>query len=141
MTIDTKRFKDRIEQQTPNINLVPLLDVIFTVMIFLLVLLSQQPLNDIDNYTQDQISAKPTSQSGNSDYYLLPLNGLKKVTVNGIDYSDNIRNGAIAVHTRVMDEGQIIMDSSTGTISIQSPEDLEDIAVKAPASTSSSSST
>ncbi|OED29944.1 biopolymer transporter ExbD [Methanosphaera sp. WGK6] len=141
MTIDTKRFKDRIEQQTPNINLVPLLDVIFTVMIFLLVLLSQQPLNDIDNYTQDQISAKPTSQSGNSDYYLLPLNGLKKVTVNGVDYSDNIRNGAIAVHTRVMDEGQIIMDSSTGTISIQSPEDLEDIAVKAPASTSSSSST
>ena len=45
MTIDTKRFKDKIDQKTPNINLVPLLDVIFTIMIFLLVMLSQHPTN------------------------------------------------------------------------------------------------
>ena len=37
MAIDTKQFKDKIKQQNPNINLVPLLDVIFTIMIFLLV--------------------------------------------------------------------------------------------------------
>ena len=133
MSIDTKRFKDKIEHQTPNINLVPLLDVIFTIMIFLLVMLSQHPLDsNPENYTQDQISAKPTSQSGDSEYYLLPLNGLKKVTVNGVDHSDDIRHGSIAVHTRVMDEGQIMMDSSTGTITITLPEDLVDVAVKPP---------
>lgn len=136
MPIDTKRFKNKIEQQTPNINLVPLLDVIFTIMIFLLVMLSQHPVDTApENYTQDQISAKPTSQGGTSEYYLLPLNGLHKVTVNGVDYSEDIRNGAIAVHTRVMDEGQIMMDSSTGTITINSPEDLQDIAVKPPVTT------
>lgn len=134
MTIDTKRFKDKIEQRSPNINLVPLLDVIFTIMIFLLVMLSQHPTNDVQNYTQDQISAKPTSQSGTSEYYLLPLNGLHKVTVNGVDRSDMIRNGAVAVHTRVMDEGQIVIDSSSGSITIKSPDDIADIAVKAPAS-------
>lgn len=132
MSIDTKRFKDKIEHQTPNINLVPLLDVIFTIMIFLLVLLSQHPMETPENYTQDQISAKPTAQTGDSEYYLLPLNGLKKVTVNGVDRSSDIRQGAIAVHTRVMDEGQIMMDSSTGTITITSPEDLVDVAVKPP---------
>ncbi|PAV07124.1 ExbD/TolR family protein [Methanosphaera cuniculi] len=132
MSIDTKRFKDRVEQQTPKINLVPLLDVIFTIMIFLLVMLSQTSLDVPDNYTQDQVSAKPTAASGTSDYYLLPLNGLHKVTVNGVDYSQDIRGGAIAVHTRVMDEGKIEMDASTGTIIIQSPPELQDIAVKPP---------
>lgn len=135
MSIDTKRFKDRIEQQTPNINIVPLLDVIFTIMIFLLVMLSQTSLEVPDQYTHDQVSAKPTSASGTSEYYLLPLNGLKHVTVNGVDHSDNIRNGAIAVHTRVMDEGKIEMDASTGTITIQSPPELADKAVKRPSST------
>ena len=133
MTIDTKRFKDRINQKTPNINLVPLLDVIFTVMIFLLVVLSHNP-TDAQNYTQDQISAKPVSSSGTSEYYLLPLNGLHTVTVNGVDKSNLIRNGGIAVHTRVMDEGTITMDSNSGTITIQSPGDLADVAVKAPSS-------
>ena len=84
MAIDTKQFKDKIKQQNPNINLVPLLDVIFTIMIFLLVVLSQTPTSDLTHYSQDQISAKPTSSTGTSEYYLLPLNGLKKVTVNGV---------------------------------------------------------
>lgn len=134
MTIDTKRFKDKINQRTPNINLVPLLDVIFTIMIFLLVMISQQPSMD-QNYTPEQISAKPTSQTGTSEYYLMPLNGLHKVTVNGVDKSEYIRSGAIAVHTRVMDEGQIVMDSNTGSITIKSPAELEDIAVRAPSTT------
>lgn len=131
MTIDTKRFKDKIDQKRPNINLVPLLDVIFTIMIFLLVMLSQQPSLD-QNYTPEQISAKPTSQTGTSEYYLMPLNGLHKVTVNGVDKSDYIRNGGIAVHTRVMDEGQIVLDSNTGSITITSPPELEEKAVRAP---------
>lgn len=134
MAINTKQFKDRINQKTPNINLVPLLDVIFTIMIFLLVMISQQPNLD-QNYTQDQISAKPTSQSGTSEYYLIPLNGLHKVTVNGVDKSEYIRSGSIAVHTRVMDEGQILMDSSSGSITITSPADLVDVAVRAPSAT------
>lgn len=134
MAIDTQRFKNKIEHRKPNINLVPLLDVIFTIMIFLLVMLSQHPAEtNPDEYSADQISAKPTSASGDSEYYLLPLNGLRKVTVNGIDKSSEIRKGSIAVHTRVMDEGQIMMDSSTGTITITSPEDLVDKAVRAPA--------
>ncbi len=132
MAIDTELFKNRLEQNEPNINIIPLLDVIFTIMIFLLVMLSQNPVNNPDQYSDYQISAKPTSQSGDSEYYLLPLNGLQKVTVNGVDYSQDIRSGSIAVHTRVMDEGQIYMDSSTGTITIQAPEDLADVAVKPP---------
>lgn len=132
MAIDTKRFKDKLGHQTPNINLVPLLDVIFTIMIFLLVLLSQHPMETPAEYSQEQVSAKPTSSTGDSEYYLLPLNGLKKVTVNGVDHSKDIRGGSIAVHTRVMDEGQIMMDSSSGTITITSPPDLVDVAVKPP---------
>ncbi len=132
MSIDTEIFKDRLEQDSPNINIIPLLDAIFIIMIFLLVMLSQNPVNTPDQYSDYQISAKPTAQSGESEYYLLPLNGLQKVTVNGVDYSQDIRSGSIAVHTRVMDEGQIYMDSSTGTITIQAPEDLADVAVKPP---------
>lgn len=133
MAIDTKRYKDRLQKSKPNINLVPLLDVIFTIMIFLLVMLSQQPADTPDNYTQAQISAKPTASSGTSEYYLIPLDGLHKVTVNGADKSEYIRDNSIAVHTRVMDEGQILIDSSSGTITIQSPNDIADKAVKAPA--------
>ena len=132
MPIDTKHYKNKLRQQNPNINLVPLLDVIFTIMIFLLVVISQNPGEIPTDYTQNQISAKPTSQTGDSEYYLLPLNGLRKVTVNGVDHSSDIRKGAIAVHTRVMDEGQITMDSSTGTITIVSPDDLVNVAVKPP---------
>lgn len=135
MTIDTKRFKDKIDQKTPNINLVPLLDVIFTIMIFLLVMISQHPTTIDPDHSEDQISAKPTSQSGTSEYYLIPLNGLHTVTVNGVDKSEYIRGSAIAVHTRVMDEGQIIMDSASGSITITSPADLEDVAVRAPSAT------
>lgn len=133
MAIDTQRYKNKIEHKKPNINLVPLLDVIFTIMIFLLVMLSQHPVDtNPDDYSQEQVSAKPTTASGDSEYYLIPLNGLKKVTVNGQDRSSDIRSGSIAVHTRVMDEGQIMIDSSTGTITITSPEELVDVAVKPP---------
>ena len=132
MSIDTKMFKDRLSHDSPKVNIIPLLDVIFTIMIFLLVMLSQQSFDSPDQYSEDQISAKPVSSSGDSEYYLLPLNGLQHVTVNGEDQSEDIRSGAIAVHTRVMDEGHIIMDSTTGTIEIQAPEDIVDVAVKAP---------
>lgn len=134
MSIDTKRFKDKLNEKSPGINIVPLLDVIFTIMIFLLVMLSQTSMDVPDHYSQDQVSAKPTSSSGTSEYYLIPLNNLQHVTVNGVDYSKYIRGDSIAVHTRVMDEGKIEMDSSTGTINIQAPSDLVDKAVKAPAS-------
>ena len=57
MAIDTKQFKDKIKQQNPNINLVPLLDVIFTIMIFLLVVLSQTPTSESNTlFTRPNIS-------------------------------------------------------------------------------------
>ena len=108
MSIDTKRFKDKLNEKSPGINIVPLLDVIFTIMIFLLVMLSQTSMDVPDHYSQDQVSAKPTSSSGTSEYYLIPLNNLQHVTVNGVDYSKYIRGDSIAVHTRVMDEGKIV---------------------------------
>ena len=133
MAIDTKRFKDKVEHQTPNINLVPLLDVIFTIMIFLLVMLSQHPVDTLpEDYSPDQISAKPTTSNGDSEYYLLPLYGLRKVTVNGVDHSSDIRQGSIAVHTRVMDEGQIMMDLFDRKYYNNFTRDLVDVAGQTP---------
>ena len=132
MPIDTKHFKDKIQQNTPTINLVPLLDVIFTVMIFLLVMLSQHP-TDMQGIVQDDVSGKPVSNTGDSEYYLLPLEGLHSVTVNGIDKSSYIREGGIAVHTEVMDQGTITMDSASGTVVITAPDELVEKAVRAPA--------
>ena len=132
--IDTNKYKNRLNV-TPNINIIPLLDVIFTIMIFLLVMLSQQPTADTSHVEQTQISGKPVSASGTSEYYLMPVSGLKKVVVNGVDKSNCIRNQAIAIHTRAMDEGQVNIDSKTGTITIQAPDDIADIAVKPPSTT------
>jgi biopolymer transport protein ExbD len=69
-------------------------------------------------------SGKPqvTQSSGTSEYYLVPVAGLKKVTVNGQDMSSYIRNGAIAVHTKVIDEGEIIIRSKAGEIIITTPQ-------------------
>ena len=68
-------------------------------------------------------SGKPelNQTSGPSDYYLIPVAGLKSVTVNGVDMSKDIKNGAIAVHTKVIDEGEIIIKSKEGAIVITAP--------------------
>jgi len=80
-------------------------------------------------------SGKPVMNqtTGPSDYYLIPVAGLKTVTVNGVDMSKDIRNGAIAVQTRVIDEGEIIIKANTGSITITAPSGMSpDVAVNAP---------
>lgn len=69
---------------------------------------------------------KPEIQGsgGPSEYYLIPVAGLKIVTVNGQDMSQFIRNSAIAVHSRVIDEGEIIIKPKENKIIITTPPDL-----------------
>ena len=83
----------------------------------------------------DSGSGKPqiNQTTGPSDYYLIPVAGLKSVTVNGVDMSKDIRNGAIAVHTSVIDQGEIIIKSNQGAIIITAPEGMSpDQAVNVP---------
>jgi biopolymer transport protein ExbD len=129
MALDTSRYRNRLRQNNPRVNLVPLIDVIFTILIFLMVTSSFQASAD------SSTSGKPelNQTSGPSDYYLLPVAGLKSVTVNGVDMSKDIKNGAIAVHTKVIDEGEIIIKSKERAIVITIPPGMSaDQAVNIP---------
>lgn len=111
--------------------MVPLIDVIFTILIFLMVTSSFQAAAT----STSSSSGKPeVSQSqGTSEYYLIPVAGLKTVTVNGVDMSKDIRNGEIAVHTNVIDNGEIVIKSKDGEIDITTPAGMTpDEAVKVP---------
>ncbi|MDO5836536.1 MAG: biopolymer transporter ExbD [Methanobacterium sp.] len=116
MAIDTNSYRMKLRSRQARVNLVPLIDVIFTILIFLMVTSSFQ-------VAADSSAGKPdvTQSNGNSEYYLIPVAGLKTVTVNGVDMSSDIRNSAIAVHTRVIDEGEIIIKPKDGTITITAP--------------------
>jgi len=130
MALDTSRYRNKLQDNNPNVNLVPLIDVIFTILIFLMVTSSFQAVADTSSS-----SGKPeiNQTTGPSDYYLIPVAGLKLVTVNGVDMSKYIKNGAIAVHTRVIDEGEIIIKAKEGAIVIIAPSDMSpDKAVNIP---------
>lgn len=118
MTMDIRKFRNKVRDSNPKFNLVPFIDVLFTVLIFLMVTSSFQAAS-----TADSSSGKPelTESSGPLEYYLIPVAGLKEVIVNGEDMSSYIRNNAIAVNTRVIDEGEIIIRPKTGTIIITTP--------------------
>ena len=130
MALDIEKYRKNVRGQNPRFNMVPFIDILFTILIFLVVTSSFQ--------AADQTSAssgKPeiTESQGPSEYYLIPVAGLVKVTVNGVDMSSFIRNSAIAVHTRVIDEGEIIIKPKDGLIIITAPDDLPvDKAVRAP---------
>ena len=64
---------------------------------------------EVANQNNGTGTGKPniTDTSGNNEYYLIPVSGLQKVTVNGIDMSSQIRNSAIVFKLDVMDNGQI----------------------------------
>ena len=49
------------------------------------------------------------------------------MTVNGVDMSRDIRNSAIAVHTRVIDEGEIIIKPKDRAIIITAPPGMSQI--------------
>jgi biopolymer transport protein ExbD len=131
MTLDTQRYRNKMRQKQARVNLVPLIDVIFTILIFLMVTSSFQAADT------GSVSGKPqvSQTDGTSQYYLIPVNGLKNVTVNGVDMSKDIRNNAIAVHTDVIDHGEIVIKAKEGTIIITSPSNISpDKAVSIPQS-------
>ena len=118
MVLDVNRYRNKVRKNTPRFNMVPFIDVVFTILIFLMVTSSFGAAADQTHST----SGKPQVQSsGTSEYYLVPVAGLKKVTVNGEDMSSYIRNGAIAVHTKVIDEGEMIIKAKNGEIIITTP--------------------
>ncbi len=129
MAIDTQSYRRKLRSRKAKVNLVPLIDVIFTILIFLMVTSSFQTATDPGSSGKPQVS----QSSGSSEYYLIPVAGLEKVTVNGVDMSHDIRNSAIAVHTRVIDEGEIIIKPKDGAIIITAPPGISpDKAVNIP---------
>lgn len=130
MAIDTQSYRRKLRSRQARVNLVPLIDVIFTILIFLMVTSSFQAVADTTS-----TSGKPqvSPSSGSSEYYLIPVAGLKTVTVNGVDMSSYIRDSSIAVHTRVIDEGEIIIRPKDGSIIITTPSGMSpDKAVSIP---------
>jgi len=131
LPIDVERYKRKIKKANPRFNLVPFIDILFTLLIFLVVTSSFQGINE---GASSSGKPEPGESLGPSEYYLIPVAGLKKVIVNGVDKSEYIRNSAIAVHTRVLDEGEITIRPREGLIIIQTPPGFPlDKAVKSPA--------
>ena len=134
MSIDVKSYKKRfLDNQKPNINLVPFIDILFTIMIFLVVTSNFSAVDAPMDATDSSATGKPnvTDTSGNAEYYIVPVANLHKVTVNGVDRSDAISGGAVGVQAKVMDEGQISI--KPGEIIINTPNGISpDQAVQRP---------
>ena len=124
MALDIQKHRNKIKEGKPEFNLVPFIDVLFTLLIFI-VASSSFNTAGIDDVT-DGGTGKPnlTDTAGDSEYYLLPVAGLEKVIVNGQDMSSLVRNHAIAVQTRVIDEGEINIKPREKTITITTPPNM-----------------
>lgn len=135
MAIDVRKHKKKFLDQKPSINLVPFIDILFTIMIFLVVT-SNFSATDVQADAADDVdqgSGKPnvTDVSGDQEYYVVPVANLHKVTVNGQDRSDAIAGSAVGVQARVIDEGQVII--KPGEIVIETPPGISvDQAVQRP---------
>ena len=126
MAIDVRKHKKKFLDQKPSINLVPFIDILFTIMIFLVVT-SNFSATDVQADTADDLdqgTGKPnvTDVSGDQEYYVVPVANLHKVTVNGQDRSDAIAGSAVGVQARVIDEGQVII--KPGEIDIKTPSGI-----------------
>ena len=135
MAIDVRNYKKKVLSQKPSINLVPFIDILFTIMIFLVVTsnFSATDVQSDDADVVDDASGKPnvTDVSGDAEYYIMPVANLHKVTVNGQDRSDSIAGSAVGVQARVIDEGQISI--KPGAIDITTPPGISpDVAVQRP---------
>ncbi|MBQ2637042.1 MAG: biopolymer transporter ExbD [Methanobrevibacter sp.] len=123
MAIDVGRYKKKVLDNKPSINLVPFIDILFTIMIFLVVTsnFSATDVQTDDASVVDDASGKPnvTDVSGDAEYYVMPVANLHKVTVNGQDRSDAIAGSAVGVQARVIDEGQVTI--KPGEIVITTP--------------------
>ena len=119
MSIDVKSYKKRfLDNQKPNINLVPFIDILFTIMIFLVVTSNFSAVDAPMDATDSGATGKPnvTDTSGNAEYYIVP---------------DAISGGAVGVQAKVMDEGQISI--KPGEIIINTPNGISpDQAVQRP---------
>lgn len=124
MRIDIKDYKNKVLNQKPNINLVPFIDILFTIMIFLVVTSSFNTAVDMEATADDGGSGKPnvTDTSGDNEFYIVPVANLHKVTVNGEDMSSMIKNNAIGVQARVMDQGEVSI--KPGEIVITTPSGI-----------------
>lgn len=136
MAIDVGRHKKKILDQKPSINLVPFIDILFTIMIFLVVTsnFSATSVQTDDADVASDATGKPnvTDISGDQEYYVMPVANLHKVTVNGQDRSDAISGSAVGVQAKVIDEGQIII--KPGEIDITTPSGVSpEQAVQRPA--------
>ena len=135
MAIDVKKHKKKLLDQKPNINLVPFIDILFTIMIFLVVTSNfSADVQTDDASVTDGATGKPnvTDVSGDAEYYIMPVANLHKVTVNGQDRSDAIAGGAVGVLAKVIDNGQIQI--KPGEIIITTPPGVSvQDAVKRPA--------
>ena len=123
MAIDVRKHKKKFLDQKPSINLVPFIDILFTIMIFLVVT-SNFSATDVQTDAADDVKdtgGKPnvTDVSGDQEYYVMPVANLHKVTVNGQDRSDAISGSAGGVQANVIDEGQVTI--KPGEIIIQTP--------------------
>lgn len=111
MAIDVRKHKKKVLDQKPSINLVPFIDILFTIMIFLVVTsnFSATDIQTDDSTVADDATGKPnvTDVSGDAEYYIMPVANLHKVTVNGQDRSDAIAGSAVGVQAKVIDGGQI----------------------------------
>ncbi|MBE6497890.1 MAG: biopolymer transporter ExbD [Methanobrevibacter sp.] len=126
MAIDVKRHKKKVLSQKPSINLVPFIDILFTIMIFLVVTsnFSATDVQTDDSDVASDATGKPnvTDVSGDQEYYIVPVANLHKVTVNGQDRSDAISGGAVGVQAKVIDQGQVSI--RPGEIVITTPPDI-----------------
>ena len=135
MAIDVRKHKKKVIDQKPSINLVPFIDILFTIMIFLVVTsnFSATDVQTDDSDVASDATGKPnvTDVSGDQEYYIMPVANLHKVTVNGVDKSNLISGSAIGVQARVIDEGQIVI--KPGEIIITTPAGISpDKAVQRP---------
>ena len=123
MAIDVKKHKKKFLDQKPSINLVPFIDILFTIMIFLVVT-SNFSATDFQADAADDVEdggGKPnvTDVSGDQEYYVVPVANLHKVTVNGQDRSDAISGSSVGVQANVIDQGKVII--KPGEIIIETP--------------------
>ena len=129
MALDVNKHRAKIKGKKPEFNLVPFIDILFTLLIFLVVASSFNAAN-----LEDGSSGKPEPEIlGNSKYYLFPVANLEKVIVNGVDMSHLIKDSSIAVHTNVIDHGEIIIKPKDRSIIITTPDSMiPDEAVRSP---------
>ena len=96
MTIDVKSYKEKVLNRKPAINLVPLIDILFTIMIFLVVTsnFSATDMSADDASSTDSGTGKPnvTDVSGDAEYYIMPVANLHKVVVDGKESKGEVVN-------------------------------------------------